>query len=61
MTHVLGTFDYNDQRRKETGGRERVPCLPLFSQELTEEVSLCQRLDIIYTEMHGVIMVPCHQ
>lgn len=47
---------------KERRGRTTVPSFPLLSQEHTEEVSICQRLDIIfYIETHGAIMVPCHR
>lgn len=48
----------------ERRGEERgtVTSFPRLSQELTEEVSVCRRLDIIFnSETHGAIMVPCHR
>lgn len=54
-------FDSKEQS-EEGRGRETVPCCPLCSRELAEEVSVCQRLDIIfYIETHRTIMVPCHR
>lgn len=56
-------FDGKEQGKERERRREEL-ChpFPLFSRKLREEVSICQRLDIIsYIVTHGAIMVPCHR
>lgn len=52
---MIQAFDSNVQSKREAS-------FAFFSQNLTEEVSVCQKLDIIfYSVTHGAIMVRCHR